>query len=238
MIVVDDLKLCYVQIPHTGSTTIGNELLEHYGGRNLLRKHSYLQELKSVFPEIYKNYYIVGGVRNPLDERVSMYYKLKSNHLGLYNGKPVDPKARPGGRRARKFHSLIKSGAGFEEYLNRLPPLKYASPIIINYQRYDQVLRFESLSDDFDRLLSALGAKKIRELPHGNRTSGRNESYLSDYETEKSIKKALFIYSDFMLENGYSIPQQWLNLGVDYNTSWLLYELSKSIKKLYWRLCK
>ena len=59
MIIVDDLKLCFVQIPHTGSTNIGEELLNNFDGREILKKHSYLDSLKNNYKNIYDNYFIV-----------------------------------------------------------------------------------------------------------------------------------------------------------------------------------
>ena len=236
MIIVDDLKLCFVQIPHTGSTNIGEELLNNFGGREILKKHSYLDSLKNNYKNIYDNYFIVGSTRNPLDERVSFFYKMKNNHMGLYSGETVDPKANKGGVLSRSYYNKIQKGMNFDEYILSLPNLKYVSPISIHQKRYDMILRFENLTEDFSKLLRVLNSKKESNLQHGNKTKNRDRHYTKFYTKKESIYKAVYIYSDFMKEHNYNLPEDWIRDGYQISTSSFKYGFSKVIKNIFWRI--
>ena len=88
MIISDEHKYVFVELPFTASTAISRELWEHYGGRRVLRKHSsYREFLKYASPE-QRAYFVFSGMRNPLDEAVSLYVKLRTNHRNNYT-KPM-----------------------------------------------------------------------------------------------------------------------------------------------------
>lgn len=220
MIVSDVHKYIYVQIPHTGSTTIGEELIEHYDGRPVLSKHSYPHELFRKESKKYRDYYLFASIRNPLDERVSIYYKLKTNHLGLYaedayetyhnvnNSKVVKERKWRTFLGKNRYEFCKDPEVTFEDYFLRYCYLSYNNPICILKERYSKILRFESLSDDFHTALSEIGITPKRHLPHGNRTS-KNESWENEYKSSRSRKRARHLYQPFMASWGYCFPKDW-----------------------------
>ncbi|WP_342075677.1 sulfotransferase family 2 domain-containing protein [Yoonia sp. SS1-5] len=232
MIVSDTHKFVFVQIPHTGSTGLGRLLVEQYGGREILRKHSYLDELKTAFPDIYRDYYIIGGVRNPLDDRVSSYFKLKSDHMGLYSGQLKDKKAIPGGKRTRKMHQLIlEKDLSFSDYFVQFVPLVYWNPISIQQQRYNQIYRFESLDADMLAFSKAIGVDPII-LPKSNKTAGRDTDFTQYYDT-RAQEHARKIFTPFMDAFGYDFPDDWAS---GQTPGWVATNTAFAIRRAQWKL--
>lgn len=87
MIISGEHRYVFVELPRTGSTAIRKELLNQYGGRKILQKHSTYQEFLRTANEEEKRYFVFSGVRNPLDDAVSHYFKLASDHHGRFSDK-------------------------------------------------------------------------------------------------------------------------------------------------------
>ena len=87
MIISHKYKYVFLEIPHTGSTAISRELRASYDGVSILRKHAFYPEFLSVASPEEKEYLVLAGIRNPLDEAVTVYHKYKTNHDGLYTDK-------------------------------------------------------------------------------------------------------------------------------------------------------
>lgn len=232
MILCDDYKLAFVQLPHTGSTGIGKVLVEQYGGRSVLCKHSYLDELKQFYPEAYGSYFIFGGVRNPLDERVSSYFKLKSNHLNLYSGVQSDAKARDSGRLAKSFHSkIVENNYSFSEYFLQLVKFVYFNPISIHERRYDFVYRYENLDHDFGSVLRHVGARPT-SLPKNNKTAMRTADF-EKYYTKIAQEHAHTLFSPFMDHWGYQFPEDWFE---SQRASLMYKSFSFAVRRLQWKI--
>ena len=208
MVICRELKLCLVQLPHTGSTNLGEHLIKNYGGEKLLAKHSYLDQLRVFRPEVFKSYRIVGGVRNPLDDRVSSFFKLKSNHLGLYEGKPAETGLIGGGPYTRRLRrKIVAESLDFNEYFLRHVRLIYANPISILGRRYDFVYRFEEINEGWDRFFKGIGETWI-PMPHGNKTAERSSDFLNYYSRSSQVR-ARRIFGPFMEEWSYEFPDWW-----------------------------
>src|SRR6056297_2645448 len=82
MIISQKYKYLFLETPRTGSTTISRELRQHYGGQPIMRKHTTYVEYEKFIRQGEKGYLIFAGVRNPLDDAVSRYFKLLHNHGG------------------------------------------------------------------------------------------------------------------------------------------------------------
>ena len=231
MIISHKYKYIFVQMPHTASTVIGDELIKFYGGEHILEKHSFLPELQSTLPPIYRSYFVFAAVRNPMDEKLTMYKKITSNHLGLYEGKPHDSSANAGGSVARTFRKIhVTKGLSFEEYLRVTSLLPYVNPISLNQRRYDFVMRYENLNGDFDTVLDKLGMTKQRQLPWRNKTVGKRVNFLDDY-SPASMLYAERGFKGFMHEWGYDIPEDWDDISYFYS---LKYKLAKIAKRIFW----
>ena len=85
MVISHKYKYLFIATPRTGSTAIQTELIKNYEGETIYRKHSHYFEFLSNATIKEKDYFVFASIRNPLDDIVSIYMKLKSNHGGYYS---------------------------------------------------------------------------------------------------------------------------------------------------------
>lgn len=210
MIVSHQYRYLFIEVPHTASTAISRELVEQYNGSPIRHKHAtYREFLQTATPEE-KKYFIFGGVRNPLDMLVSVYFKLKTNHRGHYtdekywmeNGGHVSALAR---RQYRFIKETNCNFSGFFTHFYNIPFDSWGSP---RPGDFNYVIRFEYLQEDFAKLLELLGIRQVRPLPLVNKTSDRDKDYRTYYSTE-AIKKARWVLGPYMDTWGYNFPKDW-----------------------------
>ena len=208
MILSDKYRFVFVQVPHTGSTGIGDFLIAKFSGRRILSKHSYLNELKWRFPHEFQSYFVVGGVRNPLDDRVSMYFKIRNDHLGLYSGNVQVPGYRPAGHRARRiFRDINENNLSFSQYFLKYVRNVYYSPISILRDRYNLVYKFENIDGGLRLFFKEIGVTAPNLKP-SNSTSGRSKSFAQYYDAE-ARQHAVRVFGPFMSEFDYQFPCDW-----------------------------
>lgn len=205
MIVNHDYKFVFVQIPHTGSTEIGRFLVEELGSEEILLKHSYLHELFVLKPKIYKNYFIFGAKRNPLDERVSIYSKYCSNHLGLYS-KPENKKLIKGNYFIRQIANDVRTNnLTYEEYFLKYINRAYLSPVQIHQSRYDAIMKFETLQEDFSSIMEYFKISSSK-LQHSNKTNKPETSFMDYYRTNEIRSRALKCFGYSLNALSYEMP--------------------------------
>lgn len=211
MIVSDKYRYVFVEQPLTASTAIASELVGSYDGREMLSKHSnYADFWRAATPE-QRRYRVIIGARNPLDQIVSSYQKLITNHLDAYD----DPKMfeENGGwiskRRREMFRYACTEGHSFEEYFMRFfgKPKVKTSQYLWSPRRYDCVIRFERIQEDFARFLALVGATKVRDIPVINKTAGKRH-FLS-YYTAETRDTARYVFGPLMSAWGYDFPADW-----------------------------
>jgi hypothetical protein len=118
-----------VETPHTGSTSVRAELCELYDGRILrgLHRHAYWSEFARLATPEQRRYFAFSCLRDPIDETVSLYFKLKTNHRGAF----TDPSklATSGGfvtpRQIERFRFVTENDATLSEYLARFCRIPY-----------------------------------------------------------------------------------------------------------------
>jgi len=95
MVVCHEKKCIFIHIPKTAGTSI-EQFIRDNGTNNLLfigvrnnrsLQHLTANELKTMIPYIYKQYYKFSIVRNPYDKLLSEYYWNPSINIGYKNGK-------------------------------------------------------------------------------------------------------------------------------------------------------
>src|SRR5262245_3391377 len=115
MVISQEHKYLFIEVPQTGCTAIARELCQHYSGRKILWKHAtYVDFLKQAAPEE-RRYFVFAGIRQPMDVTVSVYFKLKLNH----GNKFTDPQqTSSGGYQAYKHHYdfIQRTNADFLTY--------------------------------------------------------------------------------------------------------------------------
>lgn len=258
MIISTEHRYVFVELPRTGSTAIRDELISQYGGRKILNKHSTYPEFLRIADDDEKRYFVFSGIRNPLDDAVSHYFKLKTDHHGRFTD-PVRRKYRIGNRGAdfyrrtgrsprgtrprrrtlaelrenRKFDYIQRHEADFATFLRRYRRLPYDNWSRLSHGSLDHVIRFETIQDDFAAALELIGLEKKRPLPVINKTQSKSDDYLR-YYTPDIIPHAKFVFGPYMRAWGYTFPPEWGEEPMPRWHDWLFEGLAMP-RTLYWR---
>jgi Sulfotransferase family len=235
MVISHKYKYLFIEVYRTGSTTISSELCDLYEGEKILSKHSRYHEFLATASEEERKYFVFSGIRNPMDMVVSGYLKMKNDHKGRY----TNPKEwrRNGGTisdRNLKLYQKVKD-LTFEEYFTRYFKLPYDNWTNVAHNKFDFIIRFENIQEDFSELLRRLNIEQKRELPHKNKTE-QKENFTS-YYTEEIKDRAIFIFGPFLKKWGYEFPKEWQGKNVS-PLSFTLFNLFGALKKNYWKLTK
>jgi len=212
MIVSREHRFVFVEVPFTGSTAIAKELVEQYGCEEVLHKHAHLREFLNQATVEEKRYTVAASTRHPLDQTLSYYTKLCSNHLGSFS----DPQRfkENGGwvTHANREHFQFVSvpAHDFADFLRRyyIGQSVRISQYAWGRSRYDHLLRFETLNPDFQSVLRALDIPPKRDLPLTNPTQGRDRDFLSAYPEDLHAPLCA-VLGPLIAEWGYELPDTW-----------------------------
>jgi hypothetical protein len=232
MIISHKHKYLFVELPRTGTTAIHDELIKHYDGEEILNKHSTYRDFLKIATEEEKKYFVFSCIRNPMDRIVSLYLKLKN---------PAGQFKNPHYRKSKSISALIfnrrlnyihKYNPPFSEYFKKFYKMPYDDWSSLDHHRFNFLLRFENLNDDFKALLKKIGLEEVRELPIVNKTNFKNK-YL-EYFTPDTYKRACKVFGPFMSKFGYEFPPEWGSYNL---TKWdfFKYNIWSSILKIYWK---
>lgn len=237
MIISHKHKYVFVEYPRTGTTAVSKELCMNYDGKRILRKHSTYQEfLKKATPEE-KQYFVFTSVRNPLDDAVSHFFKLKTDQRERYTNRQ---KVRNGKRLAEfldvfLYRYIAKNDIDFPTYFRKFHVIPYNTWSSLAIKRYDYVMRFENLQEDFATVLQKLSIEPVRPLPHRNVTGGRKKEYWM-YYTPEIIPRARRIYGPYMKQWGYEFPAAWGDQPQIPFWNQAEYQFFTFFRRLYWTL--
>ena len=257
MIISDEHRYVFIELPRTGSTAIRKELISQYDGRKILQKHSTYRDFLRVAGEEEKRYFVFSGIRNPLDDAVSHYFKLKTNHHGrftdpdrrrfrlgnvgadVYRRSGLNRKGNPPRRRTlaervdnRRFDWIERRNADFPAFFRRYHWMPYDNWSRISHRHLDHVVRFEHIQEDFTRALELIGLEIRRPLPVTNKTDVKGDDFLR-YYTPDIIPRAKFVYGPYMRKWGYELPPEWGNMGAPTWHDWLFEALAVP-RSVYW----
>jgi len=207
MIYSERFHYLFIEVPLTGSWAIHQELREFYEGIPVLHKHAQYWEYARTYPHAH-DLFVFATVRNPLDEAVSRYFKLKNDHKRVFS----DPKSIEALKidyaDMEKYRFVAEANASFVQFFQRFYRRTYGGFIDISRDQIDQVIRFEDLQEGFSKVLCRLGLDQIRALPVTNKTSGRDTNWES-YYTPEIIELAQRVFGPFMQRWGYAYPTTW-----------------------------
>jgi hypothetical protein len=210
VIISDTHRYLFVEQPHTACSAIEAELREYYGGRKILDKHATWADFLRVATPAQKRYFVFSGIRNPLDEAVSLYFKYKTDHNRGYSRARRDQTLNT--RQVRIYEAVVDEQVEFGDYLRRTYHRAWDNHTLIYHKRMDQLIRFEHLQEDFSRTLARLGLEQIRPLPVVNKT-GERGSYLH-YYSEDIRPHAAVAFGPFMYKWGDGLPAEWSGIRV------------------------
>ena len=188
MIISHKHKYVFVQFPHTACTAVGRELVDYYGGEPFLFKHAAYHDFIRESPRSMHDYFSFSTIRNPLDELLSFYFKLKSNHNGDFtdpsrlreNGGWIKPQI------ADRFHFVQDNDADFITYLKKYYKMPHVNWSVLDHRRMDYVIRYENLQTDFSELLKRMGLEQVREIPIINQTKKSKSDPLGTLDNDES----------------------------------------------------
>lgn len=241
MIVSHRHRYVFVELPLTGSTAIAKELVELYDGEPFLKKHSTYQDFLRAADPSWHDYFVFSGIRHPLDQVVSRYSKLRSDHKGKYSKLSNDAAPRAKGLhflalqwvQSRRFAFVKAGGASFESFLFKFYRTPYSDWSVLSHKDFNAVTRFESLAEDFDRTLRAIGIEPVRPLPQRNKTQDKTE-WQSHYTDDRARKRAVRVFGPFMKYWGYEFPRDWGQCSPSaFDES--MYRLLTGLRSVYWR---
>ena len=196
MFVSHRYRVIFVHIQRTGGNSINKVFRDHdpelvelvpIAPEKQRTRHGYISDLKAALdPAVFKSYTKFAVVRNPFDRFVSWYFMFKH---GLGDDEVPTTYAHVGNEVMR----LVNENASTFEAFVHLPcehPSGLFRRLYVPQVAYvaedgtvlaDQILRFESLTDDFQRLADAVNFPG--HLPHVNR-SVRVADYRGCYSEE------------------------------------------------------
>jgi hypothetical protein len=205
--------------PRTGCTAIGEVLCEHLEGKYLpskdiidsngfylvQRKHSRIQELleyKLLSAEEFSSLYKFAGIRNPFDSLVSLYAKKKYKYAPLLSDPTSWVYRFPKPRYVEDMKFCINNSFNawiYKRFRRQVILLLLRKGRMNLYEAFtrgvDDIIRFENLQNDFQRVLNKAGVKKHLTIPKINITANRSKNY-RQYYSKLSRKMVQFIYKN------------------------------------------
>lgn len=261
MIVSHQHRYVFVELPRTGSTAVEKELIASYGGTRILKKHSTHADFLAQASEDQRDYFAFSSLRNPMDDAVSRYHKIKTDHNNRYSD-PIRRKYRVGNRGSAAFEEtglsakgekperrapiellenrhhtwITRNEADFATYFLRFYHLPHDTWARLSHADLDFLIRFESLEDDFGEALRQIGLEKIRPLPVKNKTREKSTDF-SIYYTPQTIPRALRVFGPYMQRWGYDFPPEWGDQHVPASAR-VLFDTLAIPRALYWRIIR
>ena len=174
-------KYVFIENPQTGCSAIRKELIEKYAGEPILRKHAHYREFLSQANAEEKRYFAFSTIRNPMDQEVSRYFKLKNDHNKRFTKRLDKSGLRwlDETRLSKKF-KYVQKEISFSDYFikfNKFIPCD--SPIFVYQDCLDFIIRYENINDDFMIVLKKLNIIPVRKLPVYNVTEGKGKDFYS-----------------------------------------------------------
>lgn len=235
MIISHKHKYLFVELPRTGTTAMSCELVENYGGKQILKKHATYNDFLKIATPDEKKYFVFASVRNPLDRIVSLYYKYKTNHHGRYTN-PEELKKQNIFIRylmKRHFYFVHNSEATFPEFFRKFYRLPFDDWSVLSHKHFNFVIHFESLDQDFAKVLKLLGIPQVRSLPVINKTSVRDTDFWT-YYTPEIRGQAKWVFGSYMKRWGYEFPIEWGDSSLSLS-SHAVHSLVNIPRKMYWK---
>lgn len=234
MIISDRHRYLFVELPRTGSTAVHRELCALYDGEPILGNHATYADFLKIATDDQKRYFVFSSVRNPLDDAISKYFKVRS-------GRAAGARLRRRGQ-DRLINRLVdthmtrfvrRTNADFASFFMRYYVFPYDTWASLAHHQFSFVMRFETLAGDFDQVLRLLGLEPQRPLPVVNPTSGRERDY-APYYVPAVRARARRVFGPYMERWAYRFPTAW-EIGEPTRGDRLAYRAYSFFASLYWQ---
>jgi hypothetical protein len=223
-----------VELPRTGSTAVRRELRELYDGAPILHKHSTYDEFRRQASADELKYFVFSAVRNPLDDAVSRYFKLKTDHRQRFSDitQQKNRRALNSFLDDRMYKYLARTDADFSTFFMHFYRLPFDTWASLDHKRFDYVMRFERLAEEFDAVLRKMGIEPKRPLPVRNATGERKQSF-DEYYSEAARRRAFRVFGPYMRRWGYEFPAGW-SVPSPSALDEFGYSVFNGLARLYW----
>lgn len=208
MIISHRYRYLFIEIPLTASWAIRNELCDHYDGTPILHKHASLPEFCKIASEKERGYFVFATVRNPLDEVVSRYFKLKRDYKQLFSRPDAVKENLSDYSDLERYRFVHENDASFADYFCKYHQRTFSGMIDLSYGGLDFVIHFERLQEDFAEALGEIGLEPMRPIPQSNKTPERDSRW-QQYYTAELVPQAQRVFGPFMTRWGYNMPTSW-----------------------------
>lgn len=203
-------RFYFFELPRTGTTSTRKALLNTgvCVNEEAYTRHVSISAYRRK-KELNPDWTVVCCVRNPLDRILSLYLKLRSDKDGYYSGMPsVGIKNLFRRRLYRVFKDVQDGDLSFEAFLLRYVRHPYTDWMYHDSRYCDIIMRFESLSADFDRIKSTFGLLESLTLPVENKIKDKLADVWS-YYPESVRGFVVDRFGPYMNRFGYDFPDDW-----------------------------
>lgn len=210
----------FILAPGTGSTATARALCEEAGGRwvppedirddagQLIvpRKHTTIAELRrfGLDEGLLAGLFKFSAVRNPFDFWASQWLRLRLRWSVLLGDPNSFIYARPGNAESVRASLELDFPQWLQQQLGRRAEKGVSHYLNPQHMKgLDFTMRFESLQEDFDRVVERLGIGRHIELPQVNMTQERDPDYRTYYD-ERSRRLVEQVFAPYLRDFGYS----------------------------------
>lgn len=236
MIISYKYKYVFIESPNTGSTAISAELQQLYDGQSILKKHSrFFEFVNSVGQNNAQKFFVFSSVRNPLDAQVSIYYKYKNNHRQRYTN-PAELIENGGSvtkTDLKRYNFIKQNNLSFIGYIKEFVPFPYDTWSRLSHKKFNFIIRYENIQEDFSQVLKRIGITQTRPLPIVNPT--KKEKTLGELFDTSNYHLAANTFGPFMKKWDYKFPEEWGILEASL-LAFIEFETIGFFKNIYWRL--
>lgn len=201
-----------MRLPCTGSTAIARTLIDHYGGKKILHKHAIYYEFMHAFRRQHLDYFVIGGVRSPLETRITEYSKLERNHKQRFSSGARRQWWSVTKRHLAKFED-VQGGMDFSSFFLKYQTRPFHNFYLLGHDHFNATIRHEALQRDFEHAMNTAGIDNVVNVPVVNRIEDKRS--VDDAYDAVARRRAIKMFGPFMSEWGYEFSSSWKSLLTD-----------------------
>lgn len=200
VIVSNEHRFVYVQVPQTGSSAIGSWMVEHLDGVEVLRKHTTLPQARRLLGSSIDGYLVIASVRDSLDQFVSSYFKtLNRPPTGTGSGGWFGLRATSTAR-----VQWAQSGSPtLDTYIDQFVRRPHSPVYTLSLRKADLVLRYEAIELASQHVAEAIGVGALPPVPQVNSTD-RVRSDLAELASAERCERVVRYHRPYRHEWGYT----------------------------------
>lgn len=170
-----------------------------------------------------------------MDSVVSYYFKCKTGHHKRFTD-PIRMKMNNGlvGFIDNRISNYVRNtDADFVTFFMKFYKFPYNNWAHLSHEKFNFIIRFENLQEDFAKALNLIGIELKRPLPVVNKTGVRESDFLS-YYTPETIERAKKVFGPFMKQWGYEFPPEWGDASI-HRWNQIKFEFLTIFMNVHWR---